>query len=126
MPSPEVIFRHQKAVLWELSGRDDYNEPLVSAPTEIWVRWNHNRSEALDAQGNKIALDAQAVVGQSIPLGSTLALGSLAEWYGTGSAGEASEVMQVITSSEMRDVKGRLVGRSVGLKRFRDVPPSVG
>lgn len=122
--SIETDLRYQKAVLWSASGYDDYGQVKVSAPVEIGVRWTNKRSEALDPQGNTIAVDASVVVGFSdIPIGSKLWLGSLSSWYGTGSGGQDDEVMEVVTSSKGRDIKNRGIRRTLGLKKFQDSSP---
>lgn len=128
MPPPELAHRHQKAVLWsaqEVRGRtvvDAYGEPKVNAPIEIWVRWVFGRTEITGTDGNTVAVDATAVVDRRIPEGSNMWLGSLADWLGTGSGDEETEVMYVQISSTAHDIKGRVVARTVGLMYFRNDP----
>lgn len=124
MPLPlETMDRTQKAVLWAKSTTvDDYGQPTVSSPVEITVRWNTQQADALDSQGRPITLDASVVVDREIEIGSQMWEGELADWLGTGSGGTDSEVMEVVTYSEAKDLKGRYTRREVGLKRFRDAP----
>ena len=126
MPEQEMdsAWRLQTAVLWPCSGRDNYGEPQVGSPVEILVRWITKRMEALDALGNTIALDAQAVVNQEIAVGSLMWLGTLASWQGTGSAVQPSDLMQVKIYDEATDLKGRATRRTAGLMRFRDALPT--
>lgn len=130
MPPPELSYRRQKAVLWEAYGPregskryDRYGQVKVIAPVEIEVRWITKQSEALDPQGNTITLDATVVSAQKIPIGSTMWLGELSDWYGTGSGGDDSEVMQVKTSDITVDLKGRVTRYEAGLMRYRDTLP---
>jgi hypothetical protein len=122
MPPLERMDRRQTAVLWGKSGVDRYGEPKVAEPDEIEVRWVTGRKESTAKDGSTIALDAEAIVGQRIAVGSQMWLGTLEEWYGTGSSGDATEVMRVATYEEVPDIKGRNVQRVVGLMRFRDAP----
>ena len=127
MPPPEVAYREQTAVLWPERGFDNNGHVKVGSPVEIQVRWNTQRTTALDPQGNKIAVDATVVVGQKIGVGSVLFKGELADWVGTGSgsAGAGDELMQVATFSEVPDLKGRNVRRVAGLVWFRDTLPEL-
>jgi hypothetical protein len=122
MPSIEQSDRYQTAVLWVKTGVDRYGASVVADPVEIRVRWNVRRTEGTDALGNPIALDAQVVVDRVISIDSQMWLGSLAHWYGTGSAGQDDEVMFVRTFDRVLDVKGRVARMQVGLSRFKDAP----
>lgn len=128
MPPIETAHRPQKALLWSVQGVNDRGNPTVDRgnPTELDVWWATGRTEALDPQGNTVAIDAAVVVDRHVPVGSAMWLGSEAEWLGsgTGSAGEATEVMQVVTYNEAPDLKGRNYRRVVGLIRYGDsLPP---
>ena len=122
MPTPELSHRLQKAVLWQKTGIDRYGQPTVGAPVEIFVRWNDVRREVLDKEGNTIALDATAVVAQTIEVGSRMWLGALANWVGTGSVGNEDDVCYVKTYNETPDLKNRIAMRTVGLMRYKDNP----
>jgi hypothetical protein len=122
MPTIEASDRLQTAVLWVKTGVDRYGAPVVASPVEIRVRWNTRRSQGLDALGNPVALDAQAVVDRVISIDSQMWLGTLSHWYGTGSAGQDDEVMFVRTFDRVLDVKGRVARMQVGLSRFKDAP----
>lgn len=126
MPPPETAHRHQTALYWALAGVDGYNQPKVSAPVELLVRWETGRREALDPEGNKIGVEALVVVDREVLIGSAMWLGTLAEWYtGTGSGGQDDEVMQVVTYNQASDVKNRNVRREVGLNKFMDARPEI-
>ena len=126
MPPLETADRKQKAVLWPLDGHDRYNNPKIGDPIELNVRWVGSTSEALDAEGNTITLDATVVVDRDISIDSNMFLGTLDDWLGTGSIGSASQVMHVKTVSTTTDLKNRGGGftrRTVGLMRFKDTLP---
>lgn len=130
MPPMETAYRRQTAVLWEWLREDAYNEPVLDEPVEIAVRWKWGRREALSPQGTPIAVDATVVVAQDIAVGSLLYEGTLNEWYGhsgtgSGSAGQDTALMQVVTFSSTPDLKNRNRRRTAGLVYFRDEMPEV-
>lgn len=123
MPPIETIDRHQKALLWAIIGYDSYGQPQVSAtPVEIDVRWEWKHAEEKATERYEVAIDAMVVVDREIEEGSNMWLGSLSDWYGTGSAGIDSEILQVKFYSEIPDLKDRAIRRTVGLSFFRDTP----
>lgn len=121
MPSQETSHRPHKAVYWEKTGVDRYNNPKLTEPVEIRVRWVGTRSNMLDPNGERIVVDASAILAQDAKIGDQLWLGELEDWLGTGSAGDDTEVtiMEVVAFESTDDVKGRNTFREVGLKRFR-------
>lgn len=123
MPAPETAHLNQDAVLWAANGVDNYGEKTVGSPVEIRVRWNAKRMETVDSKGSPMALDALAVVDRDVIDGSILWLGTLDDWYGTGSAGVGVGLHQVVTIETIRDVKGRATRRTVGLMRYKDRLP---
>jgi hypothetical protein len=126
MPPIETSDRHQTAVLWASSGRDAYGDPTVATPTELSVRWQLKRGETIGPEGTVVALDGVVVVDRRVAIGSQMWLGTLEDWYGTGSAGDDSEVYEVMTYNETPDIKDRYVRRTVGLKKYRDTPADQG
>lgn len=129
MPPIETAWRYDKAVLWPVLtklGRivtDSHGRPRVSTnPVELDVRWEDTETEALDPEGNTVRIDATVVVDREIVPGSLMRKGELADWTGTGSGNEDTEVMVVKTYQRVEDIKGRHVRRVVGLARFRNQP----
>lgn len=112
--------RHQKAVLWAANGFDNYGEPKVHGPVEIAVRWEEEGQEALDAQGNNIAIDASVVVDREIPVGSIMWLGRLRDV-----ADPPVNLNQVVSFNKIPDVKGRTFRRTALLIRYSDALPSL-
>jgi hypothetical protein len=123
MPAPERRGRYQKAVLWEKTGRDRYNEPTTAAPVEISVRWENRASQQLDPQGNTIRVDATVIVNQDIAIGSVMWEGELLDFIGTGSDGTDTQTMEVVTNNVIPDLKNRARLRTVGLVFYRDTLP---
>lgn len=126
MPAIEISDLHQTALLWESTGTDAYNEVVVAGtPVEVKVRWEYVRHEMLGPDGDPVALDARVVGSQDIPVNSLMWLGASSEWYGTGSTGDDSEVMQVVALNHTPDIKNRHLRRVYGLMKYKDAPPRV-
>lgn len=123
MPAPEANGREQDAVLWEATGRyDAEGRHLIGEPREIEVRWLRKRRMGTAANGSPVMLDATVVTVEEIAVGSNMWLGTLDDWYGVGSAGDATEVHEVVSYDETPDVKGREVYRTLSLIRHKDKP----
>lgn len=125
MPIPmEIDDCYDKVVLWEYTGGvDEYNNPKLSHPVEIDARWVGKRRDVLDAQGNKITIDAVVVVQRLIPVNSQVWLGELSEWTGTASAlPDVNEIMTVIKNGVTEDLKGRHQRYTIMVARSRSVP----
>lgn len=129
MPPIETAWRYQQAVYWPVMTRlgrivtDSRGRPRVQTdPIELDVRWEDKESQALDADGNVVRIDATVVVDRRIHPGSLMRKGELADWTGTGSGNEDTEVMVVVTYDEVVDIKGRHTRRVVGLARHRNDP----
>lgn len=123
MPPFETMDCRQKAVLWAVSNTlDSFGHYIVDAPVEIDVRWENKKHEETDAQGNPITLDAFVIAKQEIGVGSEMWLGKLDDYNGTGSGGDDSEIMRVVTSNKFPDIKNKNIRYELGLQRFRDEP----
>lgn len=121
MPAPELIGRYQSAVLWPITSRDGYGQPVVDRdnPVELRVRWDGTRVERVDRDGNTIVIDATVITDRSIAIGSLLWQGSLDDLPGTGLVPE-EDVMVVKFSDDQPDLKNRHVAHSVMLMKFKD------
>ena len=129
MPGQEIAYLWQPALLWPIVGYDQYGQPQVAAtPTQLGgmgnqymgVRWEASRAQVLDAKGNQVTLDAQAMVALDIYPGSWMWLGLLSDWYGTGSAHSDQELMYVVNFKRTGDINNRWQTRTVGLKRLHN------
>ena len=131
-PPPELAWLTDKAVLWLASGYSYRGQPKTddsgdvlreSEPEEINCRWEATLSEGGGAQRMASLYDARVRVDRFIPEGSILWKGDLADWYGTGSGDPDGELMRVVKLDESKDLKGKVTGRIVGLKRYRGSLP---
>lgn len=127
--------RRQLAVLWPaLTGRDkfdEYGDVKSGVPQEIVVRWIEKEMDAIRPDGTPIRLDAQVHAVEDIAIGSVMWLApneastALEQWYGTGSAGQDSGLMMVVSlSGRACDLKGRNTRREYGLVKYRDGVPT--
>lgn len=127
MPRPERSSRTEKATLWRAVRTNDYGLAVLNPdPEEITLRWLHQVGEVPIGQGDTAGLDASAVVGVRVPINSAIWRGALADWYGTGSGQDDTELMQVNSYSETPDAKGRVAYREIGMKRYRGNKPIFG
>jgi|SRR5579885_122140 hypothetical protein len=138
MPAQELAFLRQRAVVWPFLGYDEYGQPVVDFPIEIPCRWLMKHREVLDPEGNTIALDAEVVVAQHVPMNSWMWKGDLEQWYsghgaltryGTGTAPAApaydlgsaafdEELHEVKWRNETPDIKARHSFHKLGLMRI--------
>jgi hypothetical protein len=122
MPTPETDYLFQKAVLWSATAGeiDDDNDQMVAAADEIDVRWENVDKQSIDPQGNVVAISASVVADQEIPIGSIMWLGKLKDI-----ADPPVDLMEVITSKSIPDIKGRETRRTYGLARFSNTLPTL-
>lgn len=124
MPAQETTHRFQKAVLWTAVTTgvksSDYGEHKVNAKIQILVRWEERRREAIDPNGNTIAVDIVAVVNQDIPVGSIMWLGDIDDV-----AIPPVDLKEVVTFNKIPDIKGRNYRRTVGLIRYSNELPTL-
>lgn len=118
--SLETTARHQKAVLWAFNSYDNYGDVKVDAAVQITVRWRTGQKEALDADGNTIALDSTVVVDQVIAVGSIMWLGALKDLPDT-----PTNLRQVVDYKGIPDIKGRNFRRVVSLMKYSNELPTL-
>lgn len=120
MPATELSHRYQAAVLWRKAGMNRYGEPTLHPPEEIRVDWDDTKREVLDSNGQRVAVDAAALVDRDIAVGSEMWLGELALWLGSGTGSGAAlpvDVMVVKTFNSTPDFRNRYKTREVGLMK---------
>lgn len=132
MPPLETKDLLQYAVLWGFIGYDDYNKPIHDLPIQLspplGVRWTWKRTMLQDPQGNNISIDAQAIVPFKIAPDSLMWLGTLSDWYGTGSAVDpltlGNQLCIVKDYREAVDIKNRPQNtrRRVSLMKYQGHP----
>lgn len=121
MPAQETTYRFETAVLWEFSGYDRNGQPAVDSPSELIVRWVDTEQQVRDSKGNDVTIVAEVHTNTPVAVGSRMWRGSLEDWYGAGSAGQDTGVMQVISYKDTPDVKARARYKAVSLARYKDV-----
>jgi len=113
----------QDAVLYAAADGDTLNsvgERTLAAGVDLSVRWEERQKEALDGQGNTITLDATAIVGQEILIGSLLWHGALADL-----PSPVTDLYKVVTRSTIPSIRGDQTRRVLGLQRYSDSLPSL-
>jgi len=124
MPALEQTGLIHDVVLWPRSGQAADGDWAVGSPVDIKARWNQGRRQGTDPEGNTVALDGDLVLDQAVMVGSLVWLGTLADWNSTGSVGDTTEVMKIISVDVTSDIKGRATRYEAGFARHRDSPPS--
>lgn len=119
MPPIEEMDLHDEAVLRTVTGRDRYNEPILSAPSQITCRWDEDRTESIGPDGTPIAIDAAIVTSERIPDQALLWLGTLAAYNATANP----EHLQVMTSGKTPSIDGRVYRYEYGLVRYKYLKP---
>lgn len=125
MPPLELEQRNQDAVVWAFDSFDSHGQIRVTAPEEIRVRWEWTWNRVSDPKGNNVTIDAEIVADADYPVGSLLWLGTLDDWYGSGSGGANNGLVEVVTFRRIPDDKGRNTRRSLMCRRFRNTLPEV-
>lgn len=115
MAAMEQSGLQQWAVLFPFTGYDSHGQATVGPGVEVRVRFNTVRREVVDAKGNSIALDGQAVVDRPVRIDSHFWIGRLAA-YNAGP--DDAELMVVKTYSETPDIKNRFTTKTCGLMRL--------
>jgi hypothetical protein len=125
MPPLEYTERHDDALLWPLTGRGNYGEPLIDAgnPVELKVRWETRRDERVNREGTTIATVARLEVDREIAEGSLMRRGTLSEWRGTGSGDTSADILTVAIYEEVPDLRDREIYRIVSLSEYKGTLP---
>lgn len=130
MPRHNSRFRRQDAVLWPFSGFDEYGRPTVGEPVELRVRWESKSETITIPSGAVVGLDALVVLDREVTIHSLMWLSPytdrepLEHWYGEGSAGDSTGLMEVILYEEVPDIRSRFPYRTAGLNFYKDQLPS--
>lgn len=126
MPPLEQFDLLDYAVLCPFSGFDGYGMPTRDTPQEIMCRIERTKRQFIDPQGNTITTDAWMAVGLEVTVHSTVVLGRLSNWLGTGSAiDEEEEVYEVAALEIIPDVDNREIRYEIGLIRRGSTQSSV-
>lgn len=94
--------RKQYAVYWERTGNDRHGNPKFAEATEVRCRWSEKQEEYRDADGVQRFGESGVFVDRSMPLGSWLWKGRIAD-------------VENLTTPEQNEKAGRIV-------YFKEVP----
>ena len=123
MPPIERTSIPQKAVVWDLVGRDDYGQEQVSEGREIDCEWPQNFSESQGNQDTKESSNDTLVVNEELQFGSILWFGAYID-LPTGTA--SPEPLYVIVGrSSSPDIKGRNFRRTITVARYSSNLPEI-
>lgn len=118
MPAPELWGKFQDAVLWEVTGYDEYGQPTVSeTSTQIRVRWDDTYRQVAGKDGTPVEIVATVAVNRDLQNGSLLWKGREADLPTNGVIPDVLEVHQV---DIVPDLKVRVSYREYQLKRSKD------
>lgn len=114
----ERQYGREKAVLWAKSTTahpfDADGQPKLTSASEIdVVGWNESQSEALQADGTPVRIDASCRVFQDITEGSFLWRGKKRDLPGT--VASYTDLREVVSCDKTDDVKGHNTTYRVGM-----------
>lgn len=124
MPHISRRNHNQTALLWESLSNDWQGEPEVDNPVVIRCRWEDRKSQAVNADGLLVGLDATVFVSRDIPIDSLMKLGELSDLTGTGFTETDVDIFQVKTVTKVPSLNNRANTRRLGLVRFRGSLPA--
>lgn len=129
MPALEEMDRLQDALLWPITGKDQFGQPThdfsSGAVVQLKVRWVNKRRLASDPQGNPITVDATVITNRAIEVGSLMWKGKLSDTPGTSETPE-SKIMVVVGYDDTPDIKNRFTRREVYLQYWKKTLDSGG
>src|SRR5688572_14266182 len=131
MPSHLIRHRTQKALLWRVTGTDEFGRfTYEDEYEEILVRWEDRFGYTSAPTGQVTTKVATLHVDTEIEVGSLIWKGSEEELEaavpGTGSGPTlrpVSGLFQVVNYSEAKDIRGRSTRRQIDLNYFMDTFP---
>lgn len=136
MPAMEDADLTQNVTIWAVSGIPDrHGVQKVGEPEEILARWElsggwgssirKGRFNPRDAFSSTIEVDALLFTSTDMTEGTIVYLDTLDEYYGVGSAGDATNLYEVVSFAKIPDDKGRNFRRISALARHRDTLPEL-
>ena len=117
-PIEESDFVH-KCVIWERTGFNRDNEPILAAPVEYDCRWVWDNRTSSTPDGTPVELTARVAVPIVVPTRSLFWKGCLDEWVDDGR--QEIHESQMVTRAD--DIQGKNQRREYGLVRFRSKLP---
>lgn len=120
MPPIEEADLIEDIVVWERTGFNRENEPVLAAPVELCCRWVDTNRLVTGPEGTPIELSAQIAFPQKVPTRSVCWRGCLDDWDDTGK----QELHEIISRSYAKDIDGKVNRYEYNLTRFRGSLPA--
>ena len=121
MPPIERRQLNQKAVLWAYNSTSADGSPLLAAPVEISVRWEHVLQTASGALGGGDPRSGSVFVADAVAIGSILWLGKL-----TDKPASPTDLYSIDSCDSVPNIKGRITQYSLAISWFGDTLPALG
>lgn len=123
MPAFEKMDRHEKTVIWEVVGKNTFNEVIVSTdPIQIMARWHWRRDGYRSPQSDTINTVASVVVDRDYQVGTLIAPGDIDRI----DLLHPTDLCQVERSSVAWDLKKRYQRWELSVSRYNDSLPGTG
>ena len=120
MPNPETDSLTQKAVWWEVTGKDRFNNPTLSAAVEINTRWEIGNKETIDPSNTTVAIDSTVILDRDVSVGDILRLGAEVDL-----PTPIDDLREVVDFRKVPDVKGRNFRRKALLIKHSGTLPNL-
>jgi hypothetical protein len=108
--------KSQTVVVWDFASYDRHGAAIVSAPREIKARW-----EGV-TEFSGVEVDGVLYTKEYLAPETRVWLGTMEDYYGTGSAGDDTNIMFVSQCAESKGLKSRNVSYTVTVKYDKDQP----
>ena len=120
MPPIEESDFVEDIVVWERTGFNRENEPVLDSPVERCARWVDTHRLVTGPDGTPIELTAQLAFSQKIPTRSVVWRGKLEDWDAT----EEQELHEIVSRSHAKDIDGKINRYEYNVTRFRGTLPA--
>jgi hypothetical protein len=131
MPPPERRNFHQMAVLWSYVRTSADGEPILAQPVNLRCRWEEGQTEIPNADGTFLTVDATVSTIQNILLNSIIWEG---QYLPDGTYQDPQKVVykvptiylyEVVIRNRGKNVRGRVTRYEFGIRRYKDILPTV-
>lgn len=132
MPSITLAHRHESAVLWAATVPDKYGIMQVAAPVDLspaeytGVRFVNTDAIILSPTGDSVKLDKKVVLDRYPPMGSIIWPGTIATLPSSGEFPADNPLLEFVSMSTAKDIKGRDVRWEGGLIKYSRKLPTIG
>lgn len=128
MPVPlEYMDLTDTAVYWGVASHNREGFPQLEDPVALSVRWEEDKKEIIDSNGERIQTDVTIATTQLLDMNSIMWEGSLADLadiVGTSYIPQ-SDLYEVVVRWRAKDLLGKVTRYEYGLRRYSDSLPEV-